>query len=137
MPAQTRALHRESKPNQGSRAAPLRANQQEHSHRKADTMNSTARRTIASVFAAGIAVTGATAPANAAEQTQGDGLIQVQIGDITITDAVDIGVAAQVAAQICGVKVGPVAVLGVAVDRSGRDQTVCTTDQGRVTLTQN
>jgi hypothetical protein len=100
-------------------------------------MNSTARRTIASVFAAGIAVAGATAPANAAEQTQGDGLIQVQIGDITITDAVDIGVAAQVAAQICGVKVGPVAVLGVAVDRSGRDRTVCTTDQGPVTLTQN
>src|SRR4028118_814692 len=92
-------------------------------------MTSPARRTIVSVFAAGIAVAGAAAPASAAEQTQGDGLIQVQVGDITITDAVDIGVAAQIAANICDVKVGPVAVLGVAVDRSGGDRTVCSTDQ--------
>ncbi len=76
------------------------------------------------------------APTQAAHTTQ-DGLINVAVGDITITDAVDIGVAAQIAAQICGVKVGPVAVLGVAVDRSGGDRTVCTTDQGPVTLTQN
>lgn len=46
-------------------------------------------------------------------------------------------VAAQVAAQTCGVKVGPVAVLGVAVDRSGETRTACTTNQGPVTLTQN
>jgi hypothetical protein len=100
-------------------------------------MNSTARKAIVSVFATGIAMAGFAAPASAAEQTQGDGLIQVQVGDITITDAVDIGVAAQIAANICDVKVGPVAVLGVAVDRSGGDRTVCTTDQGDVTLTQN
>ncbi|MBA3429332.1 MAG: hypothetical protein H0U07_12290 [Actinobacteria bacterium] len=75
--------------------------------------------------------------AGAADQTQRDGLIQVQVGDITITDAVDIGVAAQIAANICGVKVGPVAVLGAAVDRSGDSRTVCTTDQGDVVLTQN
>jgi hypothetical protein len=42
-----------------------------------------------------------------------------------------------VAAQICGVKVGPVAVLGVAVDRSGDTRTVCETDQGPVTIEQN
>ena len=100
-------------------------------------MNRNARTAIASLFAGAIVVTGAVAPASAAEQTQGDGLIQVQVGDITITDAVDIGVAAQIAANICDVKVGPVAVLGVAVDRSGGDRTVCTTDQGDVVLTQN
>ncbi|CAA9349041.1 MAG: hypothetical protein AVDCRST_MAG29-2106 [uncultured Nocardioidaceae bacterium] len=100
-------------------------------------MNSTARKAIVSVFASGVVMAGVAAPASAAEQTQGDGLVQVQVGDITITDAVDIGVAAQVAANICGVKVGPVAVLGVAVDRSGGDRTVCSTDQGDVTLTQN
>ena len=76
------------------------------------------------------------APIAAAQTTQ-DGLVNVAVGDITITDAVDIGVAAQVAAQICGVKVGPVAVLGVAVDRSGNTRTVCTTDQGPVTIRQN
>ena len=65
-----------------------------------------------------------------------DGLVNVAVGDVTITDAVDIGVAAQVAANICGVKVGPVVVLGVAVDRSGDSRTVCTTDQGPVTINQ-
>ncbi len=73
--------------------------------------------------------------AAAATQNQ-DGLVNVAIGDITIED-VNIGVAAQIAANICGVKVGPVAVLGAAVDRSGATRTVCTTDQGDVTLTQN
>jgi len=78
---------------------------------------------------------GLQAPASAATQVQ-DGLVNVAVGD-TITDAVDIGVAAQVAAQICGVKVGPVAVLGRAVDGSGDSETVCTTDQGPVTLEKN
>ena len=63
--------------------------------------------------------------------------MNVAVGDITITDAVDIGVAAQVAANICGVQVGPVAVLGRTVDKSGRTETVCTTDQGPVTIRQN
>ena len=65
-----------------------------------------------------------------------DGLVNVAVGDITIRD-VNIGVAAQIAANICGVKVGPVAVLGVAVDRGGDTRTVCTTDQGPVTINQN
>ena len=34
-----------------------------------------------------------------------------------------------VAAQICGLKVGPVAVLGRAVDRSGDPATVCVSPQ--------
>ena len=70
------------------------------------------------------------APAQAQEQ---DGLINVVVGDVTILEDVNIGVAA----QICGVKVGPVAVLGTAVDRSGETETVCETDQGPVTLRQN
>lgn len=99
-------------------------------------MNRNARTAMASLFAGAVVLTGAAAPASAATQNQ-DGLVNVAVGDVTIVDAVDIGVAAQVAAQICGVKVGPVAVLGVAVDRSGDSRTVCETDQGSVTLTQN
>jgi hypothetical protein len=99
-------------------------------------MNSTARRTIVSVLASGVVLTGAAAPASAAIQVQ-DGLVNVAVGDVSILNNADIGVAAQVAAQICGVKVGPVAVLGVAVDRSGDTRTVCESDQGPVTLTQN
>jgi len=72
-----------------------------------------------------------------AQTTVGDGLVNVAVGDITIEDAVDIGVAAQVAANICGVKVGPVAVLGRAVDKSGTPRLVCNTDQGPVTISQN
>jgi hypothetical protein len=93
------------------------------------------KKRFASVCATALLMTGIAAPMAAAQQQ--DGLINVMIGDITIRDAVDIGVAAQVAANVCGVKVGPVAVLGTAVDRSGESRTVCTTDQGDVTLTQN
>ena len=75
------------------------------------------------------------APASAQLQIQ-DGLVNVAVGDVTIARNVDIGVAAQVAAQICGLKVGPVAVLGRAVDKSGTTRTVCTTDQGPVTISQ-
>ena len=73
----------------------------------------------------------------AVAQTTQDGLVNVVVGDITIAENVNIGVAAQIAANICGFKVGPVAVLGVAVDRSGDTRTVCTTDQGPVTIKQN
>ena len=95
-----------------------------------------AKKTIVTLFA-GAALMGATAaPASAANQNHQDGLVNVAIGDITISD-VNIGVAAQIVAQVCGNKVGPVAVLGVAVDRSGDTRTVCESDAGDVTLTQN
>jgi hypothetical protein len=73
---------------------------------------------------------------SAAAQTQ-DGLINVMVGDVTILEDVNIAVAAQVAAAICGVKVGPVAVLGTAVDRSSTDRVVCTPGTGDIRLTQN
>lgn len=95
-----------------------------------------AKKTIVTLFA-GAALMGATAaPASAVKNQNQDGLVNVAIGDITLQD-INIGVAAQIAAQVCGVKVGPVAVLGAAVDRSGAMRTVCQSDQGDVTLTQN
>jgi hypothetical protein len=92
------------------------------------------RRTAVTLAAGAALVTAAAAPASAQVQ---DGLINVAVGDVTILQDVNIGVAAQVAAQLCGLKVGPVAVLGQAVDRSGTTRTVCTTAQGPVTLRQN
>jgi hypothetical protein len=92
-----------------------------------------ARKAVVPIFA-GAAVIAAATPAAAQPQ---DGLINVAVGDVTIARDVNIGVAAQVAAQVCGVKVGPVAVLGTAVDRTGTPATVCTTDQGPVRLVQN
>jgi hypothetical protein len=77
------------------------------------------------------------APTASAQIASQDGLVNVAVGDVTILQDVNVGVAAQVAANICGLKVGPVAVLGQAVDRSGATRTVCTTDQGPITLRQN
>jgi hypothetical protein len=79
---------------------------------------------------------GVAAPANAQPQFQ-DGLVNVAIGDVTILEDVNIGVAANVVAQICGTKVGPIAVLGRAVDRSGDTHTECESDLGPVTIEQN
>lgn len=80
---------------------------------------------------------GATVPTADASQTQGDGLVNVMVGDITVEDAVDVNVAAQVAANVCGVDVGPVAVLAENVDKGGGTETICHTDQGDVKITQN
>ncbi len=99
-------------------------------------MNSTVKKATVIMFASATLLGSATAASAAPNQTQ-DGLVNVAVGDVTILENVDIGVAAQVAAQICGVKVGPVAVLGRAVDRSGDTRTVCESDQGPVTLEQN
>ena len=87
------------------------------------------------VLAGSLFLSGGLATTASAATTQ-NGLVNVNVGDVTILEDVNIGVAAQVAAQICGVKVGPVAVLGAAVDRSGATRTVCTIDQGPITLSQ-
>ncbi len=95
------------------------------------------RKSVVTLFAGAALVTVAAAPASAANNAVQDGLVNVAVGDVAILNDVNVGVAAQVAANICGVKVGPVAVLGAAVDRSGATRTVCTTDQGPINLTQN
>ena len=92
------------------------------------------RRVFASAI---VALTLVVVGPASAQITVQDGLVNVNVGDVTILEDVDIGVAAQVAANICGLKIGPVAVLGNAVDRSGSTRTVCTTDQGPVTIRQN
>lgn len=94
-------------------------------------------RIAAATLCAGAALSGLGAlPAQAATQNQ-DGLVNVAVGDVSVLNNANIGVAAQVAANVCGVKVGPVAVLGTAVDASGATRTVCTTPTGPVTITQN
>jgi hypothetical protein len=63
--------------------------------------------------------------------------VNVAVGDVTILEEVNVGAAAQVAANICGVEVGPVAVLGDAVDLADGPATICTTPQGPVRIIQN
>ena len=97
-------------------------------------MTSTLKRSVFCLTATAALVTGVAGTASAQPVDQ-DGLVNVNVGDVTVT--VPIGIAAQIAANVCGVKVGPVAVLGRAVDRSGATETVCTTDQGPVDIEQN
>jgi len=73
----------------------------------------------------------------AAAQIQiGDGLVNVMVGDITILEDVNVAVAAQVVAAICDLKVGPVVVLGRAIDRSvDTENEVCTVDDTETPIT--
>lgn len=69
-------------------------------------------------------------PAEAARnETFQDGLVNVNVGDVTILEDVDVAAVVGIAADVCGVNVGPVAaaVLGeaTAVDASGRDRVIC------------
>jgi hypothetical protein len=99
-------------------------------------MPSYVRKSIVTLFAGAAVVAGVATPASA-QPNQQDGLVNVNIADNEILNDLSIGVAAQVAAEVCGVKVGPVAVLARAVDRSGDTETVCEIDQGPVTIEQN
>ncbi|NDK32934.1 hypothetical protein [Nesterenkonia haasae] len=94
------------------------------------------RRTVALASISGVCLAGVLAgPAHA--QVEQDGLVNVNVGDVTILEDVRVALGAQVIAQICGVKVGPVVVLGRSVDRSGDTETVCEADAGPVTIEQN
>ena len=90
----------------------------------------------ASLFATAILFAGVAAPSASAANQQQNGLVNVAIGDITIQD-VNIGVAAQIAANVCGLHVGPVAVLATVVDRTGDASTVCTTGDQAIRLLQD
>jgi hypothetical protein len=72
----------------------------------------------------------------AAQTTVGDGLVNVAVGDVNVLNNVDVGVAAQVAAEACGVEVGPIAALANQVDASGTPATVCQVAQGPVRIFQ-
>src|SRR5688500_6746397 len=103
------------------------------STRRHHSMPSYVRKSIVTLFAGAAVVAGVATPASA--QPEQDGLVNVNIGDATVLE--NVGVAAQIAAEVCGLKVGPVAVLATQVDRTGDAVNVCTTDQGPVTISQN
>jgi hypothetical protein len=95
------------------------------------------QRNIAALVVAGALSLGLAGPAAAQTTTVGDSLVNVAIGDIRILEDVRIGVAAQIAAAICNVNVGPVVLLATDVDTTSVEQTICTARQGPITITQN
>ncbi len=94
------------------------------------------------VLTASLLMTGAMmSPAEAA--TKQDGLVNVNVGDVTILQDVNVAAVVGVVAQLCGIDITiPVnaAVLGTAVqtvDATSRNYTVCKTGDGKVKITQN
>jgi hypothetical protein len=93
-------------------------------------------KTLAVSISMGAAVLFTPTSSVAAQTTVGDGLVNVAVRDVTIARNVDVGVAAQVAAQVCGLAVGPVNVLATQVDLGGAPVTVCNAPRGPVRITQ-
>jgi hypothetical protein len=93
------------------------------------------RRTALSLATASALVVAVAVPASADTNVQ-DGLVNLAVGRITITD-INVNVAAQVAAAICGVRVGPVLVLANLVDAGNPDVTVCKVANFPVKILQN
>ena len=91
---------------------------------------------IAIALAMGSAVMFTPMSSASAQTSVGDGLVNVAVGDVNVARNVDVAVAAEVAAQVCGLEVGPVNVLGTQVDLGGAPVTVCDSDQGPVQITQ-
>jgi hypothetical protein len=75
--------------------------------------------------------------ASAAPSTTQDGLVNVAAGDVTILQDINAAVAAQVVANICGLQVGPVAILANQVDAGGPTQTFCSAAGAPLMITQN
>lgn len=98
------------------------------------------KKTGAALFATailGVGIGGPLAESAAAQNNSNQsGLVNVSVGDVNVLNNARIGVAATVAATICGVNVGPVAVLAANTAATGTQNTVCDTASGPVTLTQ-
>ncbi len=93
------------------------------------------RKMLVTLFASAVMFAGLGG--SAAAQVEQDGLVNVNIGDITLTDTVDAAVL--IAANVCpNVNVGAIAILAERVDAGDvRQVTLCRTDNGRVTITNN
>lgn len=78
-----------------------------------------------------------------AQTTKQDGLVNVVVGDVTIAEDVNIAVALDLVAQVCGVDLLDTVVVNVlsaaftATDARSRTSTVCTADGDKVRFVQN
>jgi hypothetical protein len=91
------------------------------------------QRNIAALLVAGALSVGVVGPVAAQQQS---GLVNVNVGDVTILRDVNIGAAIKVAAALCGLSIGPVAVLASGV-AGGGTAAICTIEGDTVTITQD
>ena len=99
-------------------------------------MTSIVKRTAAGAVLGGSLLFTGMGLANAAPPVNlQDGLVNVGVGNVTVAKDVNVGVAAQILAAVCGTDV-TAAVLG-GVDQTGQPQTFCSLPGGPLTVTQN
>jgi hypothetical protein len=98
-------------------------------------MASYAKKSIATLFAGTVLAVGVASPASA--QTKQDG--NVNVGDVTILEDVNIAAAVDAVAVLCpAVSVSDIAILADQTDTTSRTTTVCRTeDNDKVRFTQN
>jgi hypothetical protein len=97
------------------------------------TMRFATKSLAGAALAGGLLLAGGLAPAQAANNSQQSGLVNVSVGDVTVP----IGVAANIVANVCpGVSVGNVAVIATQIARTGGAHTFCTAATGPVTVSQ-
>lgn len=95
------------------------------------------RKLMASLFASALLFGGLAGTASA--QVEQDGLVNVNIGDVTILEDVDVAVAANLVAAVCLQDVNVVLLGAIEADESGTEY-VCRAGGGRgqeISITQN
>ncbi len=85
-------------------------------------------RKLLATLMLGVAMAFGAPDAAEAQQNNQFGLVNVVVGDVIVAPAVNLVVAANIAAQICGVQVGNVGILAVQLAKQGQ-HVVCTLDQ--------
>ncbi|MGX9899631.1 hypothetical protein ACW0JT_06515 [Arthrobacter sp. SA17] len=83
------------------------------------------KKATASVFGSLLILGAVATPSQAVRDVDQDGLVNVSVGNVEILNDVNIALAANVAAQVCGVKVGPVILLAQEVDATDVSAVVC------------
>ena len=105
-------------------------------------MASYAKKSIATLFAGTVLAVGIASPASA-QTTRQDGLVNVNVGDVTVAEDINIAAAVDVVAQLCGIDLDVLANVqllteaATLVDNTSRNYTVCRSDDGKVKITQN
>jgi hypothetical protein len=94
------------------------------------------QRNMVALLLVGLLSLGLVGPV-AAQVNVGSGLVNVQIGNVSILNNLNVGVAAEIVAQICDISISNVAVLAEQVVRTGRERTVCTANGQPIIISQS
>ncbi|WP_347687949.1 hypothetical protein [Mycobacterium sp. B14F4] len=96
------------------------------------------RATAGAVMGGALLFTGGMGVAAAQPLQLQDGLVNLAIGDVSVLNDVNVGVAAQISALLCDtVDVGQLGVLAEQIDSGAEESYTCTSEVGDITMSQN